>query len=909
MSSTTNAVFLKTIQSMKEIPFTNQILRPLFSQLGYERVDFHHGVGELGRDLILTKQRPLIGTEITVVQVKMFAFTISSRKKNSFADLISQLEVASETPVLLPEGIKRIPHYVFFVTPFIIPTRVLESRPEFVRISEKTRFQIIDGSLIARLIEKELPRIFSEIVGPVELAKKATNRYDGRKPLMVSIRSNRNMDFSEYYCDLEFTPGRDESHFFFDLSGNLPASPISPAISETEWDKLEQLISQISKPLGIKCPFVFDLLKARDYREKYLKDLEAKTLSGCKLQLRRALNGEMNTALTELTLHNLKSLFSSLDSIKGLNEEVKKLLATADNYVANGLSKISISESNTWFDQLSLSSTAMQERWAQPVVRAKITKEINTMFSIVRDGIDKMREMHQMAIEQFTNKRTVKYKVGIDRYLLFKGLLSKREWIVREIEKINCGSLGSNELSGFLSSAKDLFDVLDQIQKVDGLLESVLSDYQLPVERPPRPKIQVPLSVLFSTGTNFAVFGEAGAGKTTSLQNYVENQELVKDARLNVFIPLSEFTKIKIKPRNSLGISAKEEFLNYVDQFFEENGYFNNLEMLRKEAKLTLILDGIDEAAKPFPWLIQGIRDFAEASKDVQVITSSRLTAENLDLLPFLGVTIRPFTILQQRQFIRAVLNDEEISKVVLEHLDQNEQICNVTRNPLLATVLCEIAKNSSRNLPRHESRLYEERLDLLISLYDPAKGISRIESDRIFVREVAQRIAFFLHQGQVRSACMDDIVSILVRDFQHRFSLELISKAVKELRNPCNILVEMNYKGDLGFGHLRFQEHLVSEELGKFPDTVVKYISSSWWTGAIYLWAQNARDVMWLFRRLAEDDNLKSSGKTIELILSQRSQLEINEIDSITDEQDRRKDLKAELEIDQAQRENSGLV
>ncbi|MEO5915522.1 MAG: hypothetical protein ABIS50_14915 [Luteolibacter sp.] len=347
--------------------------------------------------------------------------------------------------------------------------------------------------------------------------------------------------------------------------------------------------------------------------------------------------------------------------------------------------------------------------------------------------------------------------------------------------------------------------------------------------------------------------------------------------------------------------SPYDRFVGFIDRYFEENGYHFTLTSLLKDSpEITLLLDGLDEAAKPFPWLIEGIRHYSKKHVGVQIIASSRLTAENLDLLPFFGVTIRPFTDSQQQSFIRGILggSDSHVADVVLTHLAKFPEIKEVTRNPLLATVLCEIARNNYKTLPRQEARLYEERLDLLLSLYDPAKGISRVESDRIFIRQAAQRIALHLHERSVRAASRDSLLALLTKDFQYKQDQYSIKLALAELRDPCNVLTEMNFRGDLGFGHLRFQEHLVSEELRSLPDLIVKNIGIPWWRGAIYLWSQNARDILWLVKRLDEEGLISKASKTLDKIMSMRGESEVAKIEEIMENAEISRDLLSDLEL-----------
>ena len=63
---------LVKLRSLKEDDLSKRILKPLFVALGFEKVEFHGGAGEEGKDLICHGTDRYDQTEITVIQVKKY---------------------------------------------------------------------------------------------------------------------------------------------------------------------------------------------------------------------------------------------------------------------------------------------------------------------------------------------------------------------------------------------------------------------------------------------------------------------------------------------------------------------------------------------------------------------------------------------------------------------------------------------------------------------------------------------------------------------------------------------------------------------------------------------------------------------------------------------------------------------
>jgi hypothetical protein len=268
-----------------------------------------------------------------------------------------------------------------------------------------------------------------------------------------------------------------------------------------------------------------------------------------------------------------------------------------------------------------------------------------------------------------------------------------------------------------------------------------------------------------------------------------------------------------------------------------------------------LLLDGIDEAVKHVPQLLRLINEFASRRPGVQIITSSRVSGSYLDDIPFLAVTLMPFTDEQRARFVRNWFGEagEKHERRVNTHLAKNADVAAVVRTPLLATILCVLEEHGIP-LPDNETRLYESRLELLLGVYDSHKQVSRLTTPRLVLERVARCIAFRMHSDGRREEEPDRIHALAWRALKREITHVACAKAVDELFDPCNVLVPMTHDGKWGFGHLRYQEYLAALELRNNRSIdVIALMRQTWWRGALVLFAQMTDSLQWLVSAVVE--------------------------------------------------------
>ncbi len=139
-------------------------LIPLFSDMGY-KVDYYGGPSEGGKDLICWKNDDFGEKLLTVIQVKKTRFSAAASSPRVFSEIVTQLSQAIEKKVPDLDGTEKKPHNIFFITPYEINTRELESRSEGYSALRSQGVRVYDGNNIAKqLIDRKLA-VVTELLG------------------------------------------------------------------------------------------------------------------------------------------------------------------------------------------------------------------------------------------------------------------------------------------------------------------------------------------------------------------------------------------------------------------------------------------------------------------------------------------------------------------------------------------------------------------------------------------------------------------------------------------------------------------------------------------------------------------------------------------------------------------------
>jgi len=417
----------------------------------------------------------------------------------------------------------------------------------------------------------------------------------------------------------------------------------------------------------------------------------------------------------------------------------------------------------------------------------------------------------------------------------------------------------ASDLRIFIENCQEMFNATATILQNPIVAEIVgLSPANVCVSQYTR--LSFPIDLVFATGLNVAVLGEAGAGKSTALQMYAfRHYESKKREKLVVYAPLNQVAHFA---NVTSAVHSERPVVRSLDigivGFLRSLGATYSLEEFHADARRggIVLLDSIDEAITKAPWIIDSLVAFAEKYPKLQLITSSRVSGVYAERIPFVGIRLMPFTDEQQVCFVSNWFGDDPESHVstICNHLSTHREVADAVRNPLLATAMCALQEHKVP-LPTSEIRLYEEWLSLLVGVYDIHKNVSRITTPKHYLETLAEKIAFYLQlrgQRQAKKAIFFDLAGDL---FDHVMNKSEAETALNELIDPCNILLPVTWSDQIGFGHLRYQEYLAARELRNNRGIAIKpLISSTWWRGVLVLFSQMHDSLDWLVEELADE-------------------------------------------------------
>jgi len=100
---------------MAEVDFVRNVVVPVLEAEGYERIDFHHGATEVGKDLIFSKDKGFGKKSLVAAVVKSDRLTKSSSGASGLPVILVQVDQAKRNEVISWDGTKQRPDKVLVI--------------------------------------------------------------------------------------------------------------------------------------------------------------------------------------------------------------------------------------------------------------------------------------------------------------------------------------------------------------------------------------------------------------------------------------------------------------------------------------------------------------------------------------------------------------------------------------------------------------------------------------------------------------------------------------------------------------------------------------------------------------------------------------------------------------------------
>ena len=899
---------------MDEVSYVRNIVIPVLEAENYQRVDFHHGPTEIGKDLIFIEKRPFNREGLVVAVVKVGKLSKSASDSNGFPVLVVQIDQARKNSVSTWDGKSKKPDKVLVILADDPSADVLSSHLEGYRDLISSGVEFICGSDIAESLLQNRPEIAEQILetkldAAAFLAANPTNL-----PILRALQSPEAVDIADIFTDLDASVGRAtiRSALAMNAVGDLQLS-----IEEDGWDRVSNTIRLTEAAIG---NFIQgDLASiAAEYQTQVNRSLQKRSVEYRNSITRFA--SEFPSWLTStLTDIDARVAALGLPTLTDLAEpsDVDVLIGKPLKIASDARREVAIRQEK-YSEQIQVDRLiARLEEISDDLrsLRLSLDENLDRLRQHINDtnAADMPSVLHRNLIELektlareakncmsfHTHSRKAlegvenyvsppKYRVNVDGRLLAQRLETTKS---RFFELFGSNEMGSSPefTKRVLIETRRFLSGVDALIGTPELRDILREDADCADQQ----TFGSCVLGLLDSGVNAIVIGNAGVGKSTTLQMYALtnfSESIVSFGKqFMCFISIrcrrcgadicsekvskryeekADGEEVLFIPLSMLDVREDWESIGSIDVFCTEaerlissvqKGVTKKfiLARLRQASRLTLVFDGLDEAKHLLPWLVDFIdKMISQKGDSIQVVASSRFWFDSLQPIGFLQISLLPFRDEQLRRFIGSFLSDSpELARLVVDHLDDHPSMFDVCKTPLMATVLCLLAK-SGVVLPETRNALYQERFDLLWGIYDAKKNVQRVRSTRSCLEDVSKKAAFFLHTRGLRSVCRERLFPAVVESLSLKYQPATVLRALNELIEPCNVLY-VDWSGDVGFGHLSFQEYLVAEELySNRQGEICRYLHDSWWRGVLTLIAMKCEDVGSLI-----DERIRSEG------------------------------------------------
>ncbi len=351
------------------------------------------------------------------------------------------------------------------------------------------------------------------------------------------------------------------------------------------------------------------------------------------------------------------------------------------------------------------------------------------------------------------------------------------------------------------------------------------------------------------------VLGKPGAGKTTFMK-YLAMSCLAgrfHGELVPIFVTLKAYAEERRQP----------SLENYILTEFAKRKVSQDVaKQLLDNGKALILLDGLDEVKKEDDRRVkQDIDQFSRDWLKNRFAITCRIAAREYQFEKFTEVEVADFDDGQIETFVNNWFRERDESKAerLLERLKDNKPVKELAKSPLLLTLSC-LVFDKTNNLPEKQYKLFEEGLDVLLTIWDEKRDIERdfpkhFKGEQIYRNlssedkaDMIGKIAFnsfvngeyFFRQEDLQRQIKEYICNLPETSAEPE-TLRLDSEVVlKAIEHHHGLLVE-RARNIYSFSHLTFQEYFTAREIERERhfEILVKNITDPRWNEVFYLTAE----------------------------------------------------------------------
>jgi hypothetical protein len=225
--------YLDSLAKLSEDDFTKLILKPLFQSMGYERVEFHGGPYERGRDLIAQRRiPPSTAPHVVYIQSKKIGNIQNTTEAAKYTQLAHQLRQACQEPITDMEGRTATPNVVYLACPEQITTRFMDEVKRQLFLPNNIVYPL-DGPEVIKHINQYKPELLNILLDDHARIFLREKIEPGNIQLLSALKSDKKPVVHNFYNDLSFFVGSIDSNLLLHLE--LEISEYTLIVDESEW--------------------------------------------------------------------------------------------------------------------------------------------------------------------------------------------------------------------------------------------------------------------------------------------------------------------------------------------------------------------------------------------------------------------------------------------------------------------------------------------------------------------------------------------------------------------------------------------------------------------------------------------------------------------------------------------------
>jgi hypothetical protein len=359
-----------------------------------------------------------------------------------------------------------------------------------------------------------------------------------------------------------------------------------------------------------------------------------------------------------------------------------------------------------------------------------------------------------------------------------------------------------------------------------------------------------------------AVYGDAGAGKTTLCQHVALVLAKGRQRRFNRRCP--RFLPALVLLRKYSILLTSDNPPDLADLLAQQEndsgmpapeGWF---QAKLREGRCLILLDGLDETgddaarSRLATWVENQRQRY---STNRFVITSRPHGYRSAAALPPTVLQIQPFSFEQAEQLVtnwyeaESLLVGETNERARQKAVDLFKQIrasaplAALAVNPLLLRLIAVVHRRSEEPLPLRRADLYERICTVLISEWRKEKGQSAEDQAIAQCRHVLQSLALSMTQSNSLALPLDKAlrsVRAFLRTAKLPSSLSAAERLLHSIADSTNLLMLDVKSKECAFAHRTIQEYLTAYQAREDNNDslLISRIRESWWRDTIILYA-----------------------------------------------------------------------